>query len=440
MDKPTPNPALPPRARLAGTMALMALALPAGPALAADLIIAPATEAGVEAGAATGRDWTGPRVGTELLAGARGSLTYETSTPTTYHFSETGFAPGLFAGYDWQFRPRWVGGVEIGWSRSNLDFAPLPMFDSMLDARSQLGLTGRLGYLTGDNTLAYGRLGLARSAVDVPEGFTDVAGKTLNAAVIGAGIETFVNDRVSARVEMRYLHGLDTLETVDLVSFEMDQLQVAAGISYHWDQKRQAEALPPSEAVWTGFLAGMTAAYAPGAMDNRVAGDLYGPYAAGRAAVGLHLGYDWQVNEDWVVGAQYEFIRLDQKFRDPGADTIAPSGPTVFATLKSSQAISLRLGRLLQPETLLYGTLGRSQMKVSASTDFYPLDGGGSRSLGGWQFGLGMETAFSRHLSMRVEGVYTDAQDDLVTTNAQNEQVRLSPSVLSGRIGLSYRF
>ncbi len=121
-------------------------------------------------------------------------------------------------------------------------------------------------------------------------------------------------------------------------------------------------------------------------------------------------------------------------------DTIATSGPTVFATLKSSQAVSLRIGRLIQPETLLYASIGRSQMKLAASPDFYPLDGGGSKTLAGWQFGLGLETALSRHLSMRVEGVYTDTKDDLVTTNAQSGQVRLSPSVLSGRIGISYRF
>ncbi len=431
MDQPTPKPAFSPPARLAGVLAL-ALALPV-PALAADL--APPAPAATE-----GRDWTGPRAGAELLSGARGSMTYTTSTPTTYRFSETGLAPGLFAGYDWQFRPRWVGGVEAGWSRPNLDFAPLPMFGSMLDVRGQWSLTGRLGYLTGNDTLAYGRLGFARTSLDVPEGFAGTAGRNLNAAVIGAGIESFINDRTSARVEMRYLRGLDTIRTADLVSFRMDELQVAAGISYHWQQRRPGEALPASDAEWTGFHAGLIAAYAPGAMDNRVAGDLYGPYAAGRAAAGLQLGYDWRVNENWVLGAQYEFMRLDQKFRDPGADTIATSGPTVFATLKSSEAISLRFGRLIQPETLLYASLGRSRMKLTASPDFYPLDGGGSRTLGGWQLGLGMETAFSRHLSMRVEGVYTDTKDDLVTTNAQSEQVRLRPSVLSGRIGFSYRF
>src|SRR5690606_6929655 len=79
MDKPTPIPAFPPRTGLAGAMAL-ALALPAMPALAADLLIV------AEAPAAEGRDWTGPRVGIELPAGARGSLTYTTSTPTTYRF------------------------------------------------------------------------------------------------------------------------------------------------------------------------------------------------------------------------------------------------------------------------------------------------------------------------------------------------------------------
>lgn len=387
-----------------------------------------------------GRDWTGPRVGAELLSGARGSLTYTTSTPTTYRFSETGLAPVLFAGYDWQFRPRWVGGVELGIGWPNLDFAPLPQFGPIAEVKSQISLTGRVGYMVGDNTLAYGRLGFARSSIDLAEGFTGTAGKSLNAVLAGAGIESFINDRTSARVEMRYLHGLDRLKTADLVSFKLDELQVAAGVSYHWQQRREGEALPPSEAVWTGFYGGLTAAYAPGAMDNRVMDDLYGPYSAGRAAAGLHLGYDWRVNDDWVIGAQYEFMRLDQKFRDPGADTISTSGPTIFATLKSSQAITLRVGRLIQPETLVYGSLGPTQMKVAASPDFYPLDGGGNQTLGGWQFGLGMETAFSRHLSMRVEGVYTDSRDELVTTNAQNEQVRLQPSVLSGRIGFSYRF
>lgn len=436
MDKPNPIPAFLHHIPVAGTLAL-ALALPLPQARAADLI----RDTGPEVEAAEGRDWTGPRAGAELLAGARASLTYTTSTPTIYDYSETGHVPGLFIGYDWHFRPRWVGGIEAGWSRPGLDFAPLPQFGPILETGSQLALTGRLGYLTGDSSLAYGRLGIARILAKMPEGFYDTSRQSLNAAVIGAGIESFVNDRLSARIEMRYLHGLDTLHTRDQNSFEMDGMQVAAGISYHWQQRREAAAaLPPSGVVWTGFHAGLSLGHAPGAMDNRVTGDLYGPYAAGRAAGGLHLGYDWQVNDDWVLGAQYEFIRLDQKFNDPGSDTIAPTGPTVFATLKSSQTLSLRFGRLIQPETLLYGTLGPSRMRLTASEDFYPLDGGGNQSLSGWQVGLGMETAFSRHLSMRVEGVYTDARDDLVTTNAQNEQVRLSPSVFSGRIGLSYRF
>lgn len=442
MDKPIPIPALLSRLPLAGVMAL-GLALPAAPVLAADLIVTPPPAPALTAG----RDWTGPRIGVELPAGARGTLTHERSTPgtaipTSSDYSDTGFAPGLFVGYDWLFRPRWVGGVEIGLTRPDLDFAPLPGFGPVFETGAQFSLTGRLGYLTGDRTLAYGRLGIARTSTDIPVGFFDTTSESLNAAVIGAGIETFINDRVSARIEARYLHGLDTLRTSDLNSFEMDALQVGAGISYHWNQPRSsaAPALPGTDAVWAGVHAGLSAGYAPGAIDNRISGDLHGPYGTGRAAIGLHLGYDWRLNQDWVIGAQYEFNRLDQKFHDPGQDTLLPSDTTRFATLKHSQAISLRVGRLIQPETLLYGVVGRSRMKLEAAADFYPLDGGGSQTLDGWQYGLGMETAFSRHLSMRVEGIYTDSRDDLVTTNAQNEQVRLSPSVFTGRIGFSYRF
>ena len=48
--------------------------------------------------------------------------------------------------------------------------------------------------------------------------------------------------------------------------------------------------------------------------------------------------------------------------------------------------------------------------------------------------------ALTEKLTLRVEGLYTEATEGLVVNNSQPDQITLTPSLLTGRVGLAYRF
>lgn len=106
-----------------------------------------------------------------------------------------GFALGLQAGYNWQFSPNWVFGLEA-------DITGTDMNDSIAGVHSHIDYLGtvraRLGYAV-DRTLFYGTGGVAfnRNAVagvhDSDTGYT-----------LGLGIEWAFAPNWSAKVEYAY--------------------------------------------------------------------------------------------------------------------------------------------------------------------------------------------------------------------------------------------
>ena len=91
---------------LLGTVALVALG--AAPALAADLAARPYTKAPAYAPAPV-YNWTGFYIGGHI----GGAFSGDNSIGTGVTASDNGkFLGGVQAGYDWQFAPNWVLGVE----------------------------------------------------------------------------------------------------------------------------------------------------------------------------------------------------------------------------------------------------------------------------------------------------------------------------------------
>lgn len=417
--------------------AILVLAGICGPA-AADgpstaLIDPPLTEPDV-------RDWQGFHAGLHM-AGTRAGLTYATSTPAEYEYSDTALGYGLHVGHDWRIRDKWVLGGEFSYTSSDLSFVPVQGFGPILEFDSQIAVSMRAGRLLGPGTLAYGRLGIASLSLKAPEGFDGTASGNQTAAMIGAGIESFVSDRVTARVEVLYLDQSGDFTTSDLVSHALANVQVTAGFSYRFGDRMVAPSVigGPALVDWNGFYGGALLGAGSGAVDNIVAGALNGPFSSVDPVGGLVLGIDRRIGDRWLIGAEAEYLRLGHEFFDPAANNFGTTGPTKFGEITSSRALSLRFGRLVQPNTLLYLKLGVSSMDFTAADDFYPLTGGGGGSMSGKQIGLGMETAITPKVTFRVEGVYTDSSDKFITTNSQSEQVELDPSSLSARIGLSWR-
>jgi outer membrane immunogenic protein len=98
----------------------------------------------------------------------------DASSPRNFDISSV--RTGGYLGYDWQFAPQWVGGIEVDWAYANKDVttagvpgcaincfgAPGPGVDkSSVKMGWDASARARLGYLVTPNLLAYGTGGIA---------------------------------------------------------------------------------------------------------------------------------------------------------------------------------------------------------------------------------------------------------------------------------------
>ena len=180
--------------------------------------------------------WTGAYVG--LSAGARSSQAAWTTTdfssfaplvPGTNNerFNDTAFRGGLYAGYNWQFAPRWIAGLETGWgsaSKTATQYGFLPGLSGVLgpinpgDSVSvkttwDASLRARLGFLATPSLLVYGTGGVAWQHYEIASvcgtttciaKFTATDAKTAQGWTIGGGIESAIMGGWRARAEYRY--------------------------------------------------------------------------------------------------------------------------------------------------------------------------------------------------------------------------------------------
>ena len=171
---------------------------------------------------------------------------------------------------------------------------------------------------------------------------------------------------------------------------------------------------------------------------------------------GGQTGYNWQVMKSFVTGFEVDIQGLTGSsalgskwtstaydagpFYNPGSITSNQSGN---ASLSYIGTVRGRLGYLVMPEFLLYGTGGLAYGGVSASaqnTQFWQDNAGvwnvvnGSQSISntqvGWTAGGGLEWMFLPNWSAKAEYLYYDL--GRVQTNVINTSYSLVPSDPSG--------
>ncbi len=423
-----------------------ALLLAATPSLAADVVAAP-PEAANEA-----PNWTGFYIGVHGgLASGNMAYTMLPDQPgdrtLAYNFANEEFAYGIHGGFDYQFSNRWVAGVELDYTQLSAAYAPFDdgQRETLVEAKSSYSVSGRVGYLTTPDTLFYARLGYASIELEAPEDLDGMASKSIGALKTGVGAETFLSGNLTGRVEVNYLTATNELRTTDEVTFEPDYLLVTAGLSYRFGSNASSgsttDAAPAMQL--SGFYVGGFGSLSFGKSTLEVLGDpqaTVGPYASDALGFGGFVGYDVLLDDRFVIGAEVEAAYIGAEFNDPSMNSPAPDSTTLFGTLEATYALSARVGYVTSPSTLVYLKGGFAGMVMNANEDFFALDGGGSKTLSAYQVGGGIESALTDKLTLRVEGVYTAATDSIVTENSQVGQVEIKPSLLTGRIGLAYRF
>jgi outer membrane immunogenic protein len=224
---------------LVGTAALMAFA---APALAADLPARTYSKAPAYTAPEVVYNWTGFYIG--------GNIGGAFADNNSLQGSNGRFMGGAQAGFDYQFAPNWVIGIEAQYdwlSNNNNNGVLFPATGTVITANNnQLGsVTGRFGYTWGP-ALLYAKGGYAWrdsnnfnvATVGGPAAFT-TDGNHTNGYTVGAGLEYMFAPNWSAKLEYQYYNFGSTTFTggpPEIVGarFRDDEQTVKAGLNYRF--------------------------------------------------------------------------------------------------------------------------------------------------------------------------------------------------------------
>jgi outer membrane immunogenic protein len=160
-------------------------AFAATPAPAADLVEPPTAPDVVATDVLL---WSG------TYAGIYGSWSFLTVDPSVDNAH--GLGAGIYAGYNRQFRTNWVAGIE---GTAGVSDAGGSGGGLSVEQDWEASLRGRMGYAF-ENSLVYGLAGIAGSRFSAADA-TGSDAKVHLGWQIGAGLETFLTENVTARIE-----------------------------------------------------------------------------------------------------------------------------------------------------------------------------------------------------------------------------------------------
>jgi outer membrane immunogenic protein len=206
-------------------LASATLLLLTGTASAADLSARPYTKAPVYEPAPV-YNWTGFYIGGHI-GGAFGGDN-NVLDPGFGSNNDGTFMGGAQVGYDYQFSPNWVFGVEANYSflDTNSSFAN----------RGLGSVTGRLGYTWGP-ALLYVKGGYAWADSRFSNGFN--GDNDRNGYTVGGGLEYLLTQNWSAKIEYQY-YDFGNVNVFDFAglpvgSFRNDEHTVKAGLNYRFN-------------------------------------------------------------------------------------------------------------------------------------------------------------------------------------------------------------
>jgi outer membrane immunogenic protein len=243
---------------------------------------------------------------------------------------------------------------------------------------------------------------------------------------------------------------------------------VSAGIALSGPALAQSASPPVPFANWTGFYAGAQLGYGwQGGVANQIfadpvalaAGSSAGAtYGAGGVLGGVHVGWNYQTS-GVVLGLESDLelsgvrgSRSPLGFFSSGTTPAGGSQPVPGSARSQADwfgSLRARLGVLATPELLIYATAGAAYggLKSYLTVDGAPsVTVSQSRTAFGWTAGLGVEWAFARQWTARLE--YRHVELGTQRTPLPAGVFSNNPTVYSSnfgrfetvRAGVSYRF
>jgi outer membrane immunogenic protein len=221
-------------------LAAAAVVACAAPAAAADIAARPYIKAPPPAVPATIYNWTGFYIGGHIGGAFAGN--------NNLAGNDGRFLGGVQGGFDYQFSPNFVAGVEAeySWMNRNNTGATFPGGVVVNDRDNQLGsVTGRVGYTWGPGLL-YAKGGYAFrdgnnlnvTTAGLPTAFT-ATGNHKDGWTVGAGLEYMFAPSWSAKAEYQYYNFGNTTFTTGPAAivgrrFTDDDHTVKVGVNYRF--------------------------------------------------------------------------------------------------------------------------------------------------------------------------------------------------------------
>ncbi|WP_119268948.1 outer membrane protein [Taklimakanibacter deserti] len=347
-----------------------------------------------------------------------------------------GFLGGALAGFNWQVSDRFVLGIQgdIGWTDIEADLDADPLINAKAGPDFIANASLRAGYLVTPDTLFYiiGGYSYAEFKLDgeLFEAVDFDADQKYDGYHVGAGMETRLTDRLTARVEYRYTEfGSEDWDTDGFLDVKPTMHTGTLGLAYNlFPTAGEGEVATPTADVvepqvsWTGFYVGANAG-AGGTVDKLtldVGGD--DPSFDGIGGEGflgsLMAGYNWQVSDSIVLGLQGDIGIADLKSKlDASAEFLGLEAELDAETkLEWFANASLRAGYLATPETMLYVIGGYSYAHVKQEAELtvgipqgliIDEDISEKQDLDGFHIGAGAEAMLTDSLTLRAEYRYT---------------------------------
>jgi outer membrane immunogenic protein len=200
----------------------------------------------------------------------------------------------------------------------------------------------------------------------------------------------------------------------------------------------------PSYFSWTGAYVGGNLGYAygnstttadtAGAFNNAYSSMEIRPYGW---MAGLDAGYNWQ-SDTFIFGVEGDlgYLGADrEKYRSDGFATVSYGWyGTATARIGFSDSRWMIYGKGGLALASITNEAGGSTLGAVDANDYTKLD----EIRAGWALGGGVEFAFQRNWTMKVEYLYMDFGKD-TSTNASGDQFSHDNSLHTLKVGLNYR-
>jgi outer membrane immunogenic protein len=185
-------------------------------------------------------NWTGFYLGVGVGAGA---VVHDLSVGCCGHeifgldgLGGEGFFGTVTVGYDRVIRPGWVAGIFADYDFGSNISTDVRIFgeSGSIDHNHSWSVGGRLGFLANPSTLVYGTAGYTQAEFD----FFGVTSKTFDGYFVGAGIETFLRQNWTLKLDYRFSQF--NAETFDLgycVDLEPSSHTARLVLSYKFGQR-----------------------------------------------------------------------------------------------------------------------------------------------------------------------------------------------------------